>query len=468
MPLVRKSQIALETEAVPGTAATLAGADVVDTLSSSFSQTQELIDRQPAGGSLSKGVEAVGRGSAEIGFEVDIKGSGTATTEPNYWKAILAALYESVDVFEVNLVSLSEDLEPGDRISENGGDAEAVVVAHVSASGSPVAIPVVPIVGTWTTATAVDSALKGASIGTTGATPISASATGLAAKPISDTETEFTTTADWSVATPPAGMGVVIRDGATVVGEAFFLSDVSTTVKRVEMIWGVLAAGYTATSETSGGATTVVTLHATPAISTPVGAALTVQLNRDRLRRRVIGGRTTFSGTAEAGQPGRFSFTVSGQTSDPVDEARLTASGLPTTTPPRFASGYIAIDGIRVPVKSFEFDAGAEVIQRADANRPNGEAGGMVTGRDPSLRITVEQTTVIGLDYWTKWTAGTTVRLGVQVGATTGNIVSFVAEAGQIAELSDGEVDGIATFDISFRLRAATLVGDDEVYLAHV
>lgn len=467
MGLVRKSQVAMATEAVPGTAVALAGADVVDTLESNRSKTQELIDRQPAGGSLSKGVEAVGRGSAEITFAVDIKGSGTATTVPNFWKAILAALYETVDVYEVNLTSLSEDLEPGDRISENGGDAVAVVVKHVAESGSAVAVPVVPIAGTWTSATQVDSVLKGAAVGTTDTTPISAAATGKAAKPISRVVTELDTTADWSSGSPPAGKGITIKDGATVKGQAYFISDESTTTKRIEMSWGTVDDGYTLESTNSGGSATTATVATPSNVSTVKGATLTAQLNRANRRDRIVGGISTFTASIEAGQPGRFNFTLRGQAVPPVIEDPLTATGLPTTTPPRFASGYVSVDGVRLPVKSIEYDAGAETVQRADANSPNAEAGGVVTGRDPSLRVTLEDTPE-AVAHDAKWTAGTTVRLGVQIGSTPGNTIGFVAEAAQIAEDSPGDADGVATNDITFRLRAVTLAGDDEAYIVHV
>jgi hypothetical protein len=82
MGLAKAKQLALAIESVPGTAATLSGSDVIDALEVDFEFTQDFLERQPAGGSLSKGVQPPGQSSGRITARLDAKGSGSVGTAP--------------------------------------------------------------------------------------------------------------------------------------------------------------------------------------------------------------------------------------------------------------------------------------------------------------------------------------------------------------------------------------------------
>jgi hypothetical protein len=465
MPLERRKQVAIATESVPGTAATIAGAAVIDTLEANATLSQGLIDRQPSGGTLSKGVEAVGRRSGEVTFDVDIKGSGTAGTEPNYWKAIRSAYYANGSVVTITLAApgLTEPLPPGDRISTSGGAAGVVLVEALAGATT---IICALVAGTFGTSQQVNSALKGNAVGTTASSSPQASAGGLVLRPTSFAETTVDTTGDWDNGDPDVGEGVQIKDGETVVGEAIYRGEASATSKRLEMAWGILPAGGELVSISGSGATAATLADPTNAATLP--ASLTAQLNRAGHTWLLAGGQSTFTAQADAGQPGRFSFTVTGQVGDPFMSEQLSSGVVvPSTTPPKFGKAVATINGVPLPVKSFQFDAGVTVSQRADANLANGEAGGQVTERAATLQVTVEQTALETVALWNRYGTGDTVRVGIQVGTAAGNRISFVAERAQISDMTPGEAEGLATFDITFQCRAVSGTGDDEVYIAH-
>lgn len=466
MPLRRKTQVAVVTEDYPGAAVTFTGANVIDTIEAAeFSGDPELIAREPSGGSLSKQAEAVGAFSAEVSLAIDAKGSGTAATEPSWGKLIEAAFAEQIDVDQINLTgTLSKQVEPGDVLTGGTSGATAVVMKRALVGAS--AVKVVVTSGSFSASEALNSAQKGSGAGTTAASSIITSAVGIAYRPLSDTATTAESTSSWSAGTPAAGEGLAIIVAGSVVGEGHFVSwsTGSPNVLTMELAYGTVPNGATVTS-TSGSS---ITLSSPANVVTPKGATVALRHNLDKLIQDLSSSRVTWTLTADAGNTGRLEFTVSGQPSSASEGERLTASGLATTTPPRFANGIMSLAGVLLPVKDVSFDAGNEVVQVADGNSANGIKGGAITGRDPSLSVTVEQASLAGVDLFAHRAAGTTFGFGVQLGTTDGNTVVLCGPAAQVSTISFADDSGISTLSVQLMLRAGSAAGDDEWYLAHV
>lgn len=469
MPLAKNRQLALKIESVPGTAVAPAGTDVFDLLDGGFTFTQNFLEREPSGGSLSRSAQAPGTSEGEVTGRLDLKGSGTATTLPRWARVLDVGLYERIDIDHLNVSSLTEDLVPGDQLTLATSNAVCIVMAFVGQTGSPVSIPVVVKSGTPGGTQAITSALKGAGVATTTASPLTADQ-GHAYKPLSSSELTVDTTAGWTASDPAAGKGVVVKDGTTIVGEAFFIAQ-NGTVATLEMSWGTLAAGFTLHSQTSGGTAVTATIAGVPAITQTKGKTGTARFNRAGLNVRLSGARSTFSMEAEAGAAGVVSFTVRGSCETRTDDAQLTASGLETTTPPRFIGpnglrGAAHLDGVAVPTRRFSFEAGNDLVRRADANALEGDAGGAITGRQPTVSLQIDQPTVQAFDLHGKLRLGTTVRFGVQLGSTSGNRVAIVVPAAQITGFTDDDADGSATETVTLAPRLQDLAGNDEVYIA--
>jgi len=87
--LTKRAQIAIKVEAVEGTAETLAGADAILVANPKFTPQPKVYDRENVSSSLSPFSAIAGEYWGQIEFDVELKGSGTAGTAPEFGKALL-------------------------------------------------------------------------------------------------------------------------------------------------------------------------------------------------------------------------------------------------------------------------------------------------------------------------------------------------------------------------------------------
>lgn len=465
MPLTRRTQVAAKVEVIPSVEETsLVAGDVVEVLEAEYTQTRTMIDRRPADPSLSSVVEGIGRGEAGMRFAIDWRGSGNIAVEPAYSKLLKACFLKVNDAGAVLGLSLSgggltEALYPGDTITGATSTETARVVAYAAAGATTVIIS--QLSGSLTIAENIDSAQQGAGVGVVASDPAGGADAGWQWTPISDRWMKFTLTGAWTGGNPSVGEGIAIKSAGQVIGGAYIVIANAANVCTVELAWGTVVAS--ATLENLNAAKTA-TVHGTPAFANVLGPSLTMHLNRDKFRRGIIGGRGTFRIEAEAGGIGRASFEYKGRARDPDDIAFLSGASLSTVVPPRFQGGQFTLDGVKLPVKSFTFDAGTEVMIRADGNSTEGDWGAEVTSRDPSISFVVDQGPMAQFNFHTRWKNGTTVIVAWQLGTTSGNTMTFFGN-GQITEVGDGDADGIATLSVTCKLRRTTSAGDDEYYL---
>ena len=77
MPITRKQQLLAKLETTEGGGATFTSSDAVEVFDPSISDSVDLLDRSPAGATLSRDFTPVGRKTRDITFTSDLKGSGT-------------------------------------------------------------------------------------------------------------------------------------------------------------------------------------------------------------------------------------------------------------------------------------------------------------------------------------------------------------------------------------------------------
>ena len=462
MPLTRKSQVAALIEVIPGVEQTVpapAGADVVEVLETEFTQSRSMIERQPADPSLSGVVEGIGRGDAGMRFACDLRGSGTATTAPDWTKLVLACYHRTLDVKNLVLNSGStEAVFPGDKLS---GATATARVAKYAAAGSTT-IKVCQVTGTFTAGAPGESIVsqQQGTIGTCLTAP--GAATGIEWAPYSERTMSGKMTAGGWDTDPAVGEGIVFKNTVgQVIGGGWVVIADAAEICTFELGWGTVILSGTLTSSTGK----VATFHASPVFTNVAGPSLTMLMNRDKFRRGLIGARGNFRFEVEAGGIGRMSFEYKGRIRMPDDTAFLSGAALSTVVPPRLQGGYFSIDGAQVPVKSIAFDAGVTTIMRADGNSTEGDWAAEITGRDPTFTFTIDQVPLAQLDLHTKWRDGTLINIGLGMGTTAGNSMAFFAVSAQITEISDGDAEGIPTFQVTTKLRRVAAAGDDEYHL---
>lgn len=468
--LTRKHQIATALDPSPATAGTLAGSGVVDTVEASFSSTRNFLSREPGGGSLSRSVEAPAAGEGSVQIVTDCKGSGTPTTATDWSRFLRAAFCAEGDLVTITTDSSGavNRILPGDILT-NAADATeyCVVMSEVPVTGAETTFRAVMLSGAFAGGETLDSANHG-----TGALTIKAatapSASGKAYTPLSGGYSTFElANASWTGGTPVVGDGVRIYTETsgvqTTIGEAIIIGGIGTTTLQVRFAWGTVDDDALLATDDS------VTNAADSTADLQTGEAPTISVasNLDGLRRDLQFGRANASLAVNAGEAGRWTFNVTGQQVDWDDVGRFT-TGVPSvsTSPPRFAGGFMAVNGHLFPVKSFAFDTGLTINTIADGNAPNGERGAEITDRAATMTVEVERTTLAALNWQSLRDSATPVRVGFVIGTAAGNIVAVAGTNAQISEVSDGDSDGIVTHSVGFALRAYSGTGDDEFVVA--
>ena len=469
MPLTRKHQIAVVKDASPGTAGTLAASNIVDTLTAEDSSTRQLISREPGGGTLSRSVEAVGQGEASVQVECDVKGSGTSGVAPDWGPFLEGALMAQGDLAELTLdaarTSLDAVIPGGEIVTGATSGAQLLVLSHSGATDK--------VYGYKLDATAFQSgeALNGELLGNAfdslAASSFENSTFGVAWTPVSEKRASFELASGHNAVTYADGLGITIVDptaGNEVIGQAI-VKEINGDVLTVDFAWGTVVANGIVRNSTNSAEDDVAAVPNLTSVSAPT---ITVGSIRDALSRQIQFGRANVQMQADAGAGGRWTFNVQGQGVDWENAPNLSPAPAINTSPQRMVDKSVAIDGVFLPVKSVSFDLGAQIVTIQDANAPNGERGGEITDRAASVTVEVEQTNLATLNWQTLRDTATTVNLGIAIQGEAGNRIGIAAPDAQISEISDGDVDGIATHQITFQLRRwAEGSGDDEFVIGH-
>lgn len=88
MLLTKRAQVAIKVEAQEGVAETLAGTDAILVINPRFTPNRRVYDRDNVSASLSPFAAAPGEYSGTIEFDVELKGSGTAGTAPEFGRPL--------------------------------------------------------------------------------------------------------------------------------------------------------------------------------------------------------------------------------------------------------------------------------------------------------------------------------------------------------------------------------------------
>jgi hypothetical protein len=479
MPVQRKQQILIARESSEGVSANPGGANAVQIFDPSPPvDNVEVLDRVPAGATLSRDVTPIGRKTRTEAFKSDFRGSADITipiTAPEWALLLEACGYKVSTIQKLTMGAVTgTGFQAGEIVSQSAGAVRGVVVGGFTVGGvitdrmasNGGHIAVVPIVGTFTAA-----ATTGESSASTSTASAAAAYEGYGLQPTSDKLINVLTAA-WAGGTPAAaGETLAVEDAGTNVriGAVQVVTDNSAgafTNIDVVLLWGSIA--NTNRLRNAAGTGTGV-INAVPTqIRTP---SLTIRHNLDGRRRDLLGARCDFTLEAEVGQPAQFSWTASGDIGTDLDALPAVTSGLSTVRPPRFFGalrGYgVGSELHGIPTKRFSLAGGGTVNPNLDGGRAGGATGSNVTDKDPALTVTVDA--VNGALPWESIRdAGTLVRAVFILGTVKGNICSLVIPAGQVTEVTHGDADGIATHEVTIRPRRILEGGDDDLFLVQL
>lgn len=476
MAIYRRQQLLSKIETSEGVSADPGAADAIEVFDISYQDSQETLDVSPAGGSLSRSFAPVGRSNRTINFSTHMRGSGDTSipiTPPEWGKLLLASGYKQSVLKKVTLGSVTgTGFQIGEMVSQSSGAVRGLVVGAFTSGGVLVDqlttsgghLAVVPIVGTFTAA-----ATTGESSGSTATASAVADYEGVCYQPTSQKQVQVSC-GSWSSGVPAVGESLDVENGSgQKVGGVTVIADNAAgafTSMNVVLMWGQMLNGQVLRNAAG---TSTATISADPVqILTP---SLTHRHNLDGRRRDALGSRNDFSGSADVGQPLKFDWVSQGDLGPAIDTQPVATTGLGAIRAPRLLGamcGYGRGAGLyRLTTKRVGVANNGSVNPNLDANRDGGSTGSNVTDRNPTVTFQTDQ--VHGAFDWEAIRdQAIALRHFVLASRTKGQIVGYVAPNAQVTDVQSGEVNGIATFDISANARRILESGDDEIFFVQL
>ncbi len=214
-----------------------------------------------------------------------------------------------------------------------------------------------------------------------------------------------------------------------------------------------LAATYTA--ETTGGARDGYVIYA-PTVPTTQGVGATIYLYTGLKKHIITGCKGSVKGVLEAGKFGMLTFSMKGIYNNAADAS---IPGSPTwlnTKPAIFTNSGSTVAAYSPVFSKLEFDLGATVSKRLDANSTTGVAGFMITDRASKVTIDPEAVAEATNPVWGDLEAATARLITAKIGAQTGNKFQGAFE-GVSESVGYGDRSGIRTNSISYMVERATI-----------
>lgn len=472
MPLLaRKHQIISIIEDVEGVAkATVTGGALAsgaighEVLSPTNRRNIQMIDRNASSLTLSNPKDVVGRMSRTIGFGYDLRGSGTATTAPDWAHFLRACAFREAtlsvagcSVLTIGAITAGPFVA-GTTVTGGTSGATGVVIATTYTGNTRLFLR--SVTGTFT--------VGGETVTSGGVTAASsaASTTGLVYRPDSVIASTVTTSGAW--AGGPAVLGETLTGGTSGAKGILRGGTLSGTPGslQIEMVIGT---GAYSTAETLTGSVSgaTIALHATPAVSLLWTPSLSIRSNFDGLTRDIRGARGNVQMRLAAGEPARLDFEMQGCLVDAVDTALVTSVTYPSTDFLRFVSAQCSVDGLELPLSEVAVNMQNTVGMRPDPSLAHGVRSYVVGARAPTVTIDPEMMLAGSYDWESKLRNATSISLLATLGTAAGNRIDVAMPALQVDDLSDADRDGAGVDQVTLKLRRSAVSGDDEIYLFH-
>ena len=235
----------------------------------------------------------------------------------------------------------------------------------------------------------------------------------------------------------------------------------ASDVPEIDPLLRALGFAVTLTAETIGGAGDGM-IEYDPA-STGLESA-TLYAYEDGLLKKLHYCRVnSFRLNAEAGKFGEIEVSMIGLYTTPTDAAIPGGMAFNATKPAPFINAQLAIDGYNPVFNKLSVDMGVVVAKRLDANSAQSIKGFEITGRTVTGSVDPEQVTEATHPFYGNWETGNEMAFTGQFGSVAGNIVVVTAPKCQYREITPGDREGIAVYEVP--LTFARQNGDDEFKL---
>ena len=181
------------------------------------------------------------------------------------------------------------------------------------------------------------------------------------------------------------------------------------------------------------------------------------------LRHLIAGAQpTSLRFTGKLGEPMFMEAEYRGIWQPTVDIAPLSPT-LEVLAPPVLIGATFTVGGTALTIESVTIDYSPEVSLQTSIASSTGYNSSLFVNRKPKISFDMQQVRVAEYDVLGNLQDGTEGALVLTVGATAGNIVSFTGPKVQVVGVSEGNRNGVDTFQVEGMLNRNS--GNDELQL---
>lgn len=179
------------------------------------------------------------------------------------------------------------------------------------------------------------------------------------------------------------------------------------------------------------------------------------------LLHKMHGARGSLSMECVAGEIAKMSFNMTGDWVLPTDATIPTNTVVTELNPPIVEYANVRIDNnIASCPANFSVDLSNETAIRECANGAQGYAGGLITGRSPTVSFDADFGPEASYPFWSRFQNATEVDFSFNIGTERGNMCHVLAHI-QFTQNAYGDRNNSRIYDIT--AEAVSRAGDDEL-----
>jgi hypothetical protein len=190
--------------------------------------------------------------------------------------------------------------------------------------------------------------------------------------------------------------------------------------------------------------------------------SVTLVMYKDSVKHVMPGSFGTFEITADSGEFAKIKWTFQGTYVAPTDSA-LPSPVYERTLPAQVELGRLRLDSFQAVVNAFTFNQQNDIQIRQDVSAVQGYIGTRIVGRKPEGGVDPEADNVASYDFWSALSSASRFPFQMRVGTQVGNTIWMIAPNVQYSGMTYQDRDGILTYDAG--LKFAGYQADDEFLL---
>jgi len=190
--------------------------------------------------------------------------------------------------------------------------------------------------------------------------------------------------------------------------------------------------------------------------------SVTIYAYKDGIVHKAVGCVGSWSLEGEVGQPCRFRFTFQGKLAG-IEDSSQPEPTFQNLVPPVLLGATFSYGTWQGVISRFSLNLNNTIAPRLDVTEESGIKGFWISDRKPEGSIDPEAVTISERNVWQNLQNVSEAQLQLVIGSDTANKCTITCPKCAKKEISWGDRDGIATYEISFGIYRDT--GDDEITL---